>query len=122
MSTPRTKITSGLGLYEEIAPPPTVPDGRAFRSRKGCTIIVSRDEARRAPAGIWLPRDALALWHLSIAHRRRYPTWDEIADARYEFVPNDVMMAMLLPPMEQYVNLNEHVFHLWQIADDVRAS
>lgn len=59
-------------------------------------------------------------WHLSISHASgprltRYPTWDEIADARYRFVPNDVTMAMLLPPREQYVNLMETCFHLHQI-------
>jgi hypothetical protein len=65
-------------------------------------------------------------WHLSISHRTnevkprpaRYPTWDEIADARYQFVPNEVTMAMLLPPREQYVNLHDTTFHLHQIPSD----
>lgn len=62
-------------------------------------------------------------WHLSISHRtnemrprpKRYPTWDEIADARYRFCPDDVTMAMLLPPREEYVNLHETTFHLHEI-------
>ena len=66
-------------------------------------------------------------WHLSISHRTsqtrprpgRYPTWDEIADARYRFVPNEVTMAMLLPPREEYVNLHETTFHLHEVAGDV---
>jgi hypothetical protein len=116
-ATPRTRTTSGLGPLERIDPPATVPYGDCYRSRKGCTIIVAQEPALRAPAGIWLPPAALLLWHLSIAHRRRYPTWDEIADARYELVPGDVTMAMLLPPPDEYVNANEHCFHLWQIED-----
>jgi hypothetical protein len=48
----------------------------------------------------------------------RYPTWDEIADARYQFVPNDLTMAMLLPPREQYVNLHETTFHLHEITTE----
>lgn len=63
-------------------------------------------------------------WHLSISHRtnevrprpKRYPSWDEIADARYRFVPDHVTMAMLLPPKEEYVNLHETTFHLHEIA------
>lgn len=65
-------------------------------------------------------------WHLSISHRTnemrprpgRYPTWDEIADARYQFVPNEVTMAMLLPPRQEYVNLHATTFHLHQVEGD----
>src|SRR5262245_66359753 len=117
----RTRITSGLGPLEPLLAPPTVqPGARCYRSHKGCTIIVDQEPAARAPAGIWLPPEARLLWHLSIAHRRRYPTWDEIADARYELVPDDVTMAMLLPPPGEYVNLHEHCFHLWEIGDPRR--
>lgn len=54
-------------------------------------------------------------WHLSIAHPTRYPTWDEIKDARYEFIPNNVTVALLLPPKEEYVNLHKNCFHLHEI-------
>lgn len=67
-------------------------------------------------------------WHLSISHRSnrlvtaaglpapgRYPTWDEIAQARYQFAPDDVTMALLLPPRAEYVNVMPTCFHLWEI-------
>ena len=65
-------------------------------------------------------------WHLSISHRTngrhpqpgRYPAWDEIAEARYRFVPDGVTMAMLLPPKAQYINAHETCFHLWQVPGD----
>lgn len=61
--------------------------------------------------------------HLSISHRLsdgtrrpgRYPTWDEIKDARYRFAPMGVTMAMLLPPEQEYVNVHATTFHLWEI-------
>lgn len=73
----------------------------------------------REPAG---NRDAL-IWHLSISHRTcehppqpgRYPTWDEIAEARYRFCPDGVTMAMLLPPKSEYVNVHATTFHLWEV-------
>ena len=75
-----------------------------------CTVFVARE-----PAG---PNGSL-LWHLSISHPRRYPTWDEIKTARYELLPSDVTMAMLLPPPDEYVNVaaQDNVFHLWEIED-----
>jgi len=65
-------------------------------------------------------------WHLSISFKekeqweggpmfeRRYPTWDEITEARYGFLPDKVHMVMHLPPKEEYVNLHETTFHLWE--------
>ena len=69
--------------------------------------------AGREPAG----------FHMSISHRTnsnppkpgRYPTWDEIKDARYRFCPPDITMAMLLPPADEYVNVHDTTFHLWEV-------
>lgn len=62
-------------------------------------------------------------WHLSISHAPtnpkrsgRYPTWDEIAHARYGLLPDDVMFAMLLPPQDEYVALHDTTFHLHEIS------
>lgn len=57
-------------------------------------------------------------WHISISNPHRYPTWDEIKRARYDLVPHDVTMAMLLPPPEDYVNIHNNCFHLHQIPND----
>lgn len=63
-------------------------------------------------------------WHLSISHARltkgktvpgRYPSWDEIAHARYELLPGDLTFAMLLPPLEEYVAVHPTTFHLHEI-------
>jgi hypothetical protein len=67
-------------------------------------------------------------WHLSISHRSsllvgingnplpgRIPTWDEIKDARYRFCPDEVYMAMILPPKAEYVNLHPTTMHLHEI-------
>jgi hypothetical protein len=69
-----------------------------------CVILIAR-EAKQ--------------WHLSISCAKRDPTWEEIKKARYEHMPKDIMVAMLLPPPEQYVNLHGHCFHLWEV-DDAR--
>jgi hypothetical protein len=57
-------------------------------------------------------------WHLSISFRdhrgrySRYPRWDEIAQAREQFLPDDVDFVMHLPRLAEYVALHDTTFHL----------
>ena len=57
-------------------------------------------------------------WHLSVSWRNsrgrptRYPTWDEIADARYRLLPDDRDFVMHLPPPGEYVACHPTTFHL----------
>lgn len=80
------------------------------------SVLVGAEAAQNGPR-----------WHLSISHRTsehppkpgRYPTWDEIKDARYRFMPGDIYVAQILPPEDEFVNVHATTFHLWQIpADD----
>jgi hypothetical protein len=59
--------------------------------------------------------------HLSIAHKRlrggrwepgRYPTWDEIADARDALLPADKTFVMYLPKEGDYLAVHPTTFHL----------
>lgn len=54
--------------------------------------------------------------HMSISHPTRLPTWEELRDARYKFMAPHIHVAMLLPPKEQYVNVHEYCFQLWELA------
>lgn len=69
---------------------------------RGCKILVSREFGK---------------WHLSISHPAYYPDWDTIRDARYALLPDNLTMAMLLPPTGQYVNIHNNCFHLHEIDD-----
>lgn len=62
------------------------------------------------------------LWHLSISCKGRLPTYEEIKKARYDLTPNDVHMAEIFPPKEEFVNIHPFTRHLWQIdnKDDVK--
>jgi len=90
----------------EIPIPPQVkarlePGARAYRLGE-CLVFVGVSEDG---------------WHLSISHPSRYPTWDEIKAARYQLTPHNITMAMILPPPNEYVNIHENCFHLWQVED-----
>jgi hypothetical protein len=64
-----------------------------------CTVIVTKEYGK---------------WHLSIAHPRRYPSWDEVAQARYRLLPEDMWVAMFLPPPGEYVNLHRNCFQVFE--------
>lgn len=75
-----------------------------FRTSTGCGIIHSMDTG---PHGI--------LRHLSISHPQRYPTWEEIKEAKEYFFKDDEDAMMVLPRKELYVNLHPNCFHVWQL-------
>jgi hypothetical protein len=102
-----------MSVWREIKSP--IPSCRAF-SREvhdgHLTLFVGRE-----------PIDTTNKWHLSISHRYqpgnpthgRLPTWDEIKEARYTFCPDEVYMAMILPPRAEYVNVHPTTMHLHEV-------
>ena len=96
--------------WEEVAPP--VIDGQTYVHNKA----YAKGDLR-----CWVTRDLYSAgqlrWHLSISTSYRYPTWDEIREARYALCPDDITMAMLLPPRSQYVNLHPNCFHLHEVIE-----
>lgn len=56
-------------------------------------------------------------WHMSIAHHKRYPTWQEIVTARYALIPDEVTMAMILPSRSEYIDIHKFCFQLHEIRE-----
>ena len=69
---------------------------------RSCNILVTIDLGR---------------YHLSISHPNRYPTWDEIKYARYEYLPDNIFVAMILPSLAHYVNIDRNCFQMWETKD-----
>lgn len=88
-----------VGRWREVANDPAAErrmidaDNSYLRtySLGGCSVLVTKEFGE---------------WHMNIAHPSRYPTWDEVATARYNAIPDGVTMAMLLPPKDEYVNIH----------------
>lgn len=86
---------------------------KLYRFRMGeCTIMLGHEP---------ILGDELR-WHLTISCPDRHPSWDEIKVARYRLLGPDTVMAMILPPAADYVNVaaQDHVFQLWEIVDECR--
>jgi hypothetical protein len=69
----------------------------------GMSVIVSEDKC--ADGTLWR--------HVSVAHRKRYPTWDEIRFVKDVFIGKDKEAVQILPRQEDYVNEHPNCFHLW---------
>lgn len=52
-------------------------------------------------------------WHLSVSHEHRYPTWDEMMVFRSFFFDDDMEVIMVMPPLDEYINIHNNCFHLW---------
>lgn len=75
------------------------PGTKAYRMGR-CLVLISRQKVG---------------WHLSISRPERLPSWEEVRDARYELIPDEATMAMLLPPRSEYVNVHQFCFQLYEI-------
>ena len=56
----------------------------------------------------------MGLWHLSIAAKHILGYY-ELKEIRYKFMPNDMQVAQIFPPREEFVNLHEFCFHLHEL-------
>ena len=81
-------------------------DGTLVYTWSDLKLLVSGDYERK-----------LVGWHISISHPYRYPTWDEIYTARYDFCPAEINMAIFLPRKSEYVNIHPNCFHVHQVQD-----
>jgi hypothetical protein len=69
-----------------------------------CTVVLDREEL-----------DGKLRFHLSVSHPTRDPEWREVKRARYKLIPEEITVAVVLPPKRDYKNLHKHCFHLWEI-------
>lgn len=53
-------------------------------------------------------------WHMSISANRPLGYY-EMKQMRYMFLPNRVSAAQIFPPREEFVNLHENCYHLFEI-------
>lgn len=75
------------------------------------SILVSPPDARVGQAG----------WHMSISHPDRYPTWDEVASAWYQLVPDadNRVGAMMLPKKADYISIHNYCFQVHEQVEEV---
>lgn len=108
--------------------PIRLADGRAFRMRD-VGLLPSGPDGEMVPYQHWFGPDGLQLGisldpteafgpllHISVSHRdvKRRPSWEDLSAIK-DAIFGDVDAAMILPKREDYINLRENCFHLWQL-------
>ena len=51
--------------------------------------------------------------HLSISHKDRLPTWDELVAAKEAFFGTEREAIQFIPRRNEYVNLHKNCLHIW---------
>jgi hypothetical protein len=54
--------------------------------------------------------------HLSVSHRNRVPTWQELAWCKDVFI-GDREAYQVLPPKARYINIHPNVLHMFALLD-----
>lgn len=57
------------------------------------------------------------LWHLSISTPTASPSYEELKKARYKYMPGDIFVGQVFPPMKYFINCHPYCHHLWQIEE-----
>lgn len=55
--------------------------------------------------------------HLSVSHRARVPTWDELVRVKEWVMGTESKAVQILPARSRYVNLHPNVLHLFRALD-----
>lgn len=103
---------------------PMYADAVSFQKGLSDGFLSVMVERRRHRDGASFP---FGRWHLSISHNSyirtsrnqnkpgRMPSWDELKEARYKFLPPGVNVALMFPPEDLYYNLHPTCLHLLEI-------
>ena len=69
---------------------------------KGKDILITLDDGK---------------WHLSV--NTSHPIgYYELKEVRYNFCPDRMQMAQIFPPREEFVNVADNCFHLFELSED----
>jgi hypothetical protein len=90
-----------VGKRKAIEIESPVPWARAYKYG-GYTVVVGRESGA---------------WTMVIAHPRMYAPWDVVAEARSEFVPGGVTMAVIVPTESELAGNHSHSLHLHEIRE-----
>ena len=57
-------------------------------------------------------------WHLSVSKKNCLPTYDELKDIRYKYLPDRINACEIFPPRKKFVNVHPYCRHLFEMPED----
>jgi hypothetical protein len=82
-------------------------DGAVYVSRHGQTVITSGN----------VEQDGKRWLHVSTAHPRRLPSWEELREVKDIFIGRERQAVQKFPKQSEYVNIHPNCLHLWCCLD-----
>lgn len=64
-------------------------------------------------SSVCIEEDMKPWLHVSLAHQKRLPSYDEVKLVKEHFIGTDKYAAMVFPPQEKFVNIHSYCLHLW---------
>jgi hypothetical protein len=55
--------------------------------------------------------------HVSLSRPSRLPSWEDVRKVKDAFIGRERKALQILPPQAEYVNIHNHVLHLWHCLD-----
>ncbi len=102
------------GKQHLISPPPGWERGEV---RSDGAAWVNRKKSMSVIASISVESDGKHWLHVSCAHFRRMPTYEEMAMVKNVFVGRDKYAISVMPPTEKHVNIHRYCLHWWSCMD-----
>ena len=103
-----------LEIETAAAVPRILPSGW----RQGAHENFLRNDGRNLSVGVSVERVDGKRWlHVSIAHARRMPTWDELREVKDWLIGRDRRAIQVLPAAAEHVNIHPFCLHLWSCLD-----
>lgn len=66
---------------------------------------------------IAIEEDGKKWLHMSMSHRKRVPTYDELMYLKRHWIGDDRKAIMVLPEKDKHINIHPFVLHLWCCVD-----
>ena len=107
--------TEGMALTRELSPR-VLPNGWTFVQGYGNVVRHIHRKLQVIVTGS-RERDGRRWMHVSVIHRDRLPTWDELREVKDWLVGRDRLAVQVLPPAGEYVNVHPNCLHLWHCLD-----
>ena len=99
--------------------PKPIPSGWRLHARDGLgnPKWLHRKKGLLVLCSVMRQRDGKQWLHVSATQHRRQPTWDELVMIKELFMGTDSKAIKVIPPRDEYVNIDPRVLHLWVCLD-----
>lgn len=92
---------------------PLPPGWNLFENREDGASWINKKRKLFVIASIATEQDGKRWLHLSISHRNRMPTYEELTYLKRHWAGEDKKCIMILPEKQKHINIHPYALHLF---------